>query len=430
VRNEVPELLNFIVNLDHPEQSKLPELINLALTKESDNHRLRRNAAAILSDPSRQLQSRLQKFPTEDEPLIYTRLIQFPQTKWADDFEVAGQYAKIFASVNRQDQHNLLDRVPNFAEVLFRRFHVNAYQELYCSLLEDEAEHFFTNSPAAITGLVELAKESAKAPTTEQNYQALYNIYGSLHALAQNGSEAISPFRKQNIFVGLLRAVVQVGRHAITLLEKSSTENEARLFELVSYAFRGLQLLYYQVNSDDEGSNGMPPCETVFPGLEPVVMEVSKEFSFVEQASKPIMDIQMAMFPLLYHVAMQPMMNQFFKKGASPLFCRYYLASLARIPESQAVDLIKRGLPQLVLKKFGADEKGKIQYLPKSFFTFQMAETLIDPDKLTLGSDLIDGNWPLKETRWIRFATRVVLQMHFLKQKLANSRRDPSSSHS
>jgi hypothetical protein len=227
----------------HPEQSKLPDLINLALTNEAGDYRLRLNAASVLSSPLRQLHRRLRTFPTADEPMIYMRLIQFPTTKWTDDFELADRFAKVLAAVNRQNQNELLGRIPSLAELLFKHFHVIAYQELYCLILEDATTAFLAGSPNVFTGLVALANVSAAVLTEDRNYHTLYNIYGAVHTLAQNGPKYIVPFREPSIFGGLLRAAVKIGRLAIDFASKGVRVMEDP-FPLVSYAFGGLQLLY------------------------------------------------------------------------------------------------------------------------------------------------------------------------------------------
>jgi hypothetical protein len=122
----------------------------------------------------------------------------------------------------------------------------------------------------------------------------------------------------------------------------------------------------------------------VFRDLETVVVEVSKGFRFMSSASRSIMDIQKAMFLLPYHVGMEPMMKQFFTHEATPMFCRYYLASLARIPQYDVEKLIREGLVEFILDQFCVDRQGKIYYFSDSIFTLQMAEALIGPDNLNL----------------------------------------------
>jgi hypothetical protein len=435
VRNEVTELLNFIVNRDEPDQSKLPQLLDLALTKKSTNYQLRRNAATVLSDASKQLHQRLRSYPKPEAPLIYERLIGFPDTDpmSAEDCELAGHYARIFAAVNRQGDGEILDRVKNLATTLFNHFHVTGYQELYVSLVEDSAAQFLEASPNAFIGLAELARTRCGRPMDGNNYRALYNVSGAIHALSSNSADTIAPFRKEPIFRQLLEAAVTIGREAISFAtsDPKLTKTQPNMFALVSYAFRGLQLLYYQVEDLDEAPTGSdPPRETVFGDLETVVQQVSKDFTFQSEADKPTMDVQMAMFPLLYPAGMRPMLAQFFEPNAVPMFCRYYLASLARIPRRDAEYLIRHGLIKQTIGAFPFEaEEGrkKIMYLPDNYFAFEMAETIINRDKLNLNDYPGDKSWPLNSREWAEVATRVGAQRHFLRKKLDEARDDRQS---
>jgi hypothetical protein len=435
VRDEVPELLNFIVNLDQPDQSKLPELLDLALTKKSTNYQLRRNAATLLSSPSKQLHQRLRSYPQPEAPLIYERLIRFPDTDpmSAEDCELAGHYARIFAAVNQQGDKEILGRVKDLATTLFNHFHVTGYQELYVSLVEDSAAAFLEASPNAFTGLTELTQARCFQPMEGNNYRALYNVYGAIHALSSNSTETIAPFRKEPIFRQLLEAAVAIGRQAIRYAKKDSqaTKTQTDMFALVSYAFRGLQLLYYQVEDLGEAPTGSdPPRETVFGGLETVVQQVSKDFTFESRANGPVMDVQMAMFPLLYPTGVRPMLAQFFTPNAPPVFSRYYLASLALIPQQDAEDLIRHGLIKETIDAFTCDSQGdgkKIMYLPDNYFAFEMAKTIINPDKLDLRDYPGDDTWPLNSLQWAEIATRVGAQTDFLNKKLKEAQEEPQS---
>jgi hypothetical protein len=421
VRNEVPQLMDFIHNPSNTANSKIPKLFDLALTpppaRDIAQLNCSRAAAAYLSAPNGRLHERYLSFKKAGHsiPYPYERITEFLRSRDANNLEIAGHFQRICTTLARWGSAGLFTHCPTLRTVILEKFEISAYAELFSAFLCEWPDAFCPVGETRRRYLEEFVKRAGASRPSD--YSRVYNVFWALHAMRETSPTHFMLFREPSLFKELLAGATGIAQSIVK-------QSKPDALSLVIFSFRVLTNLMEvpEDNPDRDQQRRLEQFAAAIGGID-------GKFIFAGLSSPVVF----ATFPVFYRAALIPTMNLFFDTASgqeqSTWFCSHYVRVLNLLEEKELCKLLDAGLVEGVLKALMVkDERGtKREFIwPRSVFIFRLAEKLCDASLLPF--NLEKCGEPVKKIMrgddWQEMARKVIQQRDFIADKIKRATDD------